>query len=160
MYLEIYELDPVKFLSFPELSWQAVLKKTKVKLDLLTDIYMLLMVEKVIRGGICHTIYQYAKANDKYKKDYDKNKESSYLQYWDISNLYEWAMSQKLPVNNFEWLKDTSQFKEDFIKNYNEKSDGRYFVEVDVQYTEKLYELYNDLPFLPKRMKIEKLKGL
>ena len=160
MYLEIYELDPVKFLSFPELSWQAVLKKTKVKLDLLTDIYMLLMVEKVIRGGICHTIYRYAKANDKYKKDYDKNKESSYLQYWDISNLYEWAMSQKLPVNNFEWLKDTSQFNEDFIKNYNEKSDGRYFVEVDVQYTEKLYELYNDLPFLPKRMKIEKLKGL
>ena len=160
MYLEIYELDPVKFLSSPELSWQAVLKKTKVKLDLLTDIYMLLMVKKVIRGGICHTIYRYAKANDKYKKDYDKNKESSYLQYWDVGNLYEWAMSQKLPVNNFEWLKDTSQFNEDFIKNYNEKSDGRYFVEVDVQYTEKLYELYNDLPFLPKRMKIEKVEKL
>ena len=69
-------------------------------------------------------------------------------------------MSQKFPVNNFEWLKDTSQFNEDFIKNYNEKSDGRYFVEVDVQYTEKLYELYNDLPFLPKRMKIEKVEKL
>ena len=118
------------------------------------------MVKKVIRGGICHTIYRYAKANDKYKKDYDKNKESSYLQYWDVGNLYEWAMSQKLPVNNFEWLKDTSQFNEDFIRNYNEKSDGRYFVEVDVQYTEKLYELYNDLPFLPKRMKIEKVEKL
>ena len=70
------------------------LKKTKLKLDLLTDIDMLLMVEK---GGICHSIYQYAKANNKYMKDYDKNKESSYLQYWDVSNLYGWAMSQKLP---------------------------------------------------------------
>ena len=71
---EIYELDPAKFISAPGLAWQAVLKKTKVKLDLLTDIHMLLMVEKGIRGGICHPIYRYAKANSKYKKDYDKNK--------------------------------------------------------------------------------------
>ena len=108
MCLEIYELDPAKFLSAPELAWQAALKKTKVKLDLLIDIDMLLMVEKGIRGGICHSIYQYAKANNKYMKDYDKNKESSYIQYWDVNNLYGWAMSQKLPVNNFEWIKDTS----------------------------------------------------
>ena len=88
---------------------------------------MLLMVEKGIRGGICHSIYRYAKANNKYMKDYDKNKESSYLQYWDVNNLYGWAMLQKLPVNNFEWIKDTSQFNEDFIKNYNEENDGRIF---------------------------------
>ena len=105
---------------------------------------MLLMVEKGIRGGICHSIYRYAKANNKYMKDYDKNKESSYLQYWDVNNLYGWAMSQKLPVNNFEWIKDTSQFNEDFIKNYNEESDEGYFLEVDVQYLEKLFELHND----------------
>ena len=71
---EIYELDPAKFISAPGLAWQAVLKKTKVKLDLLTDIHMLLMVEKDIRGGICHPIYRYAKANNKYRKDYYKNK--------------------------------------------------------------------------------------
>ena len=106
---KIYELDPAKFLSAPGLAWQAALKKTKVKLDLLTDIDMLLMVEKGIRGGICHSIYQYAKANKKYMKNYDKNKELSYIQYWDVNNLYGWAMSQKLPVNNFEWIKDTSQ---------------------------------------------------
>ena len=94
---------------------------------------MLLIVEKGIRGGICNTIYRYAKANNKYMKDYDKNKESSYLNYWDVNNLYGWAMSQKLPVNNFEWIKDTSQFNEDFIKNYNEESDEGYFLEVDVQ---------------------------
>ena len=83
---------------------------------------MLLMVEKGIRGETCHSIYQHAKANKKHMKVCDKNKESSYLQYWDVNGLYGWAMSQKLPVNNFEWIKDTFQFNEDFIKkNYNEK---------------------------------------
>ena len=81
MCLEIYELDPAKFLSAPGLAWQAALKKAKVKLELLTDIDMLLMVEKGIRGGICHSIYRYAKANNRHMKDFDKNKESSYIQY-------------------------------------------------------------------------------
>ena len=121
---------------------------------------MLLMVEKRNRGGIHHSIYRYAKPNNKYMKDYDKNKEWPYLQYWDVNNLYGWAMSQKLIVNNFEWIEDTSQFNEDFIKNYNEESDNGYFLEVDVQYLEKLHELYNDLPFLPERMKIEKVEKL
>ena len=85
-------------------------------------------------------------------KDYDKSKESSYLQYWDVNNLYGWAMSQKRPVNNFEWIQDISQFNEDFIKSYNEESDKEYIFKVDVQYTEKLHELHNDLPFLPERM--------
>ena len=101
-------------------------KRTKVKLDVLTDIDMLLMVEKGIRGEICHSIYRYAKANNKYIKDYDKNKDSPYLQYWDVNNVYGCTMAQKLPVNNFEWIKDTSQFNEDFIKNYNEESDEEY----------------------------------
>ena len=69
-------------------------------------------------------------------------------------------MSQKLPENNFEWIEDTSQFNEDFIKSYNAESNERYFLEVDVQYPEKLHELHNDLPFLPERMKIEKSKSL
>ena len=63
-------------------------------------------------------------------------------------------MSQKLPINKFEWIKDTSQFNKDFIKKYNEKSDEGYFVEVDVRYLKKLHELYTDLPFLPERMTI------
>ena len=100
---------------------------------------MLIMVEKCIRGGICHSIYRYAKDN-KYMKDYDKNKESAYLQYWNVNNLYGWTMSQKLPVNNCEWAEDTSQINEDFIKNYNEESDEGYFLEVDDQYLKKLHE--------------------
>ena len=118
------------------------------------------MVEKEIRGGICNAIHQYAKANNKYMKDYDKNKESPYLKYWDVNNLCGWAMSQKLPVNKFEWMSDTSSFNKDFIKSYNEESDERYLLEADIQYPEELHELHNDLPFLPERMKIEKVKKL
>ena len=76
---------------------------------------MLLMVEEGIRGGICHAIHRYAKANNKYMNNYDKNEESSYIQYLDANNLYGWAMSQKLPVNNFKWVEDTSKINEEFI---------------------------------------------
>ena len=77
---------------------------------------MLLMVEKGIRGGICQAIHRYGKANKNYMKNYNKNIESSYLTYLDANNLYVWAMSQKLPVDSFEWVENLSQFKEDFIK--------------------------------------------
>ena len=100
--LEIYELDPAHFLSAPGLAWQACLKKTNVKLELLTDNDMLMMFEEGTRGGMCHATYRYAKANNKYMKNYDKNKGSSYIDYLDSNNLYGWAMSQKLPVENFK----------------------------------------------------------
>ena len=158
MCIRIYELDPTKFLSTPGLAWQAAIKKTKVKLNLVTNIDMLLMVEKDIRGEICHSIYRYAKANSKYTKDCGKNKELSHIHYWNVNNLYGWAMSQKLAVNNFEWIKDTSQFNKDFIENDNEENDEGY--EVDVHYLKKLHELHNDLPFLPKKMKLEEVKKL
>ena len=74
--IEIYELDPAHFMSAPGLAWQACLKKTEVELESLIDIDMLLMIEKGIRGGICHAIHRYAKANNKYIKNYDKNIES------------------------------------------------------------------------------------
>ena len=77
--LKTFHLNPVKFLSAPGLTWQAAFKKTEIKLELLTDIDMLLMVEKGIRGGICRAIHRHAKANNKYMKDYVKNKESSYF---------------------------------------------------------------------------------
>ena len=85
--------------------------------------------------------------------DYDKSIESSCLNDLDVNNLYGLPMSQKLPVNNFEWIEDTSRFNEDVIKNYN-------FLKVDVQYPEKLHELHNDLPFLSERMKSGKIKKL
>ena len=114
---EIYELDSTRFFTVPELAWQATLKKTKVKLVLLTAINMI-SIEYQLCG---------------------------------------WIKLQKLPVNGFKWVDNTSQFNEDFIINYNEESDERYFLEVDVQYPKKLHEFYNDLPFLPEKMKIEKI---
>ena len=80
----------------------SLFKKTGIELKLLTDIDMVLMVEKGIRGGICHAIHRYTKANNKYIKNYDKNKDSSYLMYLDANNLYGWVMSQKLPVDGFK----------------------------------------------------------
>ena len=121
---------------------------------------MLLMVGKVISGRICHSIYRYARAINKCMKDYGKNKESSYLKYWDVNNLYGWEMLQRLPINNFEWIEDTSQFNGDFITNYDEGSAEEYFLNVDFQYLGKLYKLHNDLPFLRGRMKSKKIESL
>ena len=135
-------------------------KKTKVKLELLTDNVMLLMVEEGIRGGMCHAIHRYVKANNKYMKNYDEQEESSYIQYLDANNLYGWAMSQKLPVSGFKWKKNISKFTEEFIKNYGEDSDKGYILEVDVKYPKKLRDLHNDLIFSPERMKIDKCKKL
>ena len=159
--IEIYGLNPSHFLSAPGLAWQACLKKTEVKLGLLTDYHTLLMIEEIIRGGMCQSIHRYAKADNKYMKNYDKNIESSYLMYLGANNLYGWAMSQKLPVNGFKWVNyDLSRFNEDFIKNYSENSDIGYFLEVDLEYPKKLFSSHKDLPFLPERKKLEKLEKL
>ena len=158
--LKVYELDPAHFLSLPGLAWQACLKKMSIKLELLTDYDILLMVEEGIRGGIYHSIHRYAKANKKYIKNYNENEESSCIQYLNANNLYGWAMSQKLPVNGFKWLEDTSEINEEFIKNYDENNNKGYILEVDVKYPRKLHDLYSDLPFLPKRIKFDKCKKL
>ena len=97
------------------------------------------MVEKGIRGGICNSTYRYPKANNKCKKDYDKNKD----------------YSRKIRLGNV-----TSQFNEDFIENYNEESDEGYFLEVDVKYLEKLHNLHNDSTFLPEIMRVGQLEKL
>ena len=151
--IEIYELDPAHFLSAPGLAWQAYLKKTKVELELLTNINMLLMVENGIRAGICQALHRYAKANNKYMKNYNEDAISSYLMYLDVNNLYRCAMSQKLPVNGFKWVKKIFQFNERFIRNYDENSDIGYFLKVDIHYPEKLLNLHKDLPFFPERKK-------
>ena len=136
MFIKVYELDPAHFLSLPGLAWQACLKKTNIKLEFLTDYDMLLMVEEGIRGGICHSIHRHARANNKYMKNYDENKESSYIQYLDVNSLYGWAMSQKLQVNGFKWV--NNEINEEFIKNYDENNDKGYILEVDIKYPKKI----------------------
>ena len=160
--LKEYGLNPAHFLTAAGLAWDACLKKTKVELELLTDTNMLLMVENGIRGGICQATHKYAKANNKYMKNYDKNIESSYLEFLNANNLYGWAMSQKLPINDFEWIekKELSKSNEKFIKSYNENSNKGHFLQVDVEYPKNLFNSHKDLPFLPERHKIEKVEKL
>ena len=112
------------------------------------------MIGKGIKGGICYAIHRYANANNKYMTYYDENKEISYILHLDANNLYGWAMSQKLPVDGFKWVKDVSKIDEDFIKNYDEHSDKGYILEVDVEYPKHLHDLHSDLTFLPERMKV------
>ena len=134
------------------ISMTSVFKKTNVELELLTDYDMLLMVEEGIRGGICHSIHRYAKANNKYMKNYNNNEESSYIQYLDANNLYGWAMTKKLPVNGFKWI-DNNETAEPVINK-------GYIFKADVKYPKKLHKLHSYLPFLSERMEINKCKKL
>ena len=158
--IEIYELDAAHFLSALGLAWQACLKKSGVKLEFLTDVDMLLMVKRGIRGGICQAVHRYPKANNKDMKNHDKSEESSYIQYYDGNSLYAWAMSQKLSADGFKLKKNISRFNEEFIKNYDEDEDIGYFLEVDVEYPKNLVDLHGDLPFLSERMKNNKCSKL
>ena len=160
MCIKVYELDPAHFLSAPGLAWQACLKKTETKLELLADVVLLLMVEKGIKGGICHVMHRYAKANNYYMKDYNKDEEESFLEYLDANSLYVLAMSEPLPVDGFDYIKDLSKIGEDFIKNYDKDSDKGYILERDVKYPKNLHDLHSDLPFLPERMKTDKCNKL
>ena len=147
--IEICDLDLSHFLSAPGLAWQACLKKSEVELELLTNIDLLLMAEKGIRDEIRQVTHRYAKAGNKYMKNYNKDMASSYLEYLDANNLHGWAMSQQFPVNGFDRVEELSKFDERFIQNHDEDSNKEYFLEVDVEYLKNLFNLHGDLPFLP-----------
>ena len=160
MCIKVYEIDSAHFLFAHGLTWQTCLKKTEVKLELLTDVDMLLMVEKGIKGGICHAMHRYAKANNNYMKDYNKDEEESFLEYLDVNNLYGWAMPEPLPVDRFDRIEDLSKIDEDFMKSYDKDSDKGYILKVDFKYPKNLHDLHGGLPFLPERIKTDKCSKL
>ena len=121
---------------------------------------MSLMVEEGIGGGINHAIHRYAIENDKYMKNYDEEEESSYIQYLDANNQYGWAMSEKLHVRDFKWVRNVSKIDEDFIKNYDEDGDFEFSLNVDIEYPKELHDLHSDLQLLPERMKINNYNKL
>ena len=118
------------------------------------------MIEEGIRGGICHAIQRYAKANNKYMRDYDKNKESSYIQYLDANNLYGKAMMEKLPVRGFRWMTDISRMDEEFVRGYDKNDIKGYILEMDVDYPNELQNLHSDFPFLAESIVIYNTKKL
>ena len=142
------ESDPAYFCTTPGLAMEACLKKTGVKLELLTDIDMVLMFEKGLRGGISQAIHRYATVNNKCMPNYHSQRLSSYLMYLDANNLYGCAMSKKLPLNGFLWSKKLNKYTSDFIKIYDENSSLGYLLVVDINYPKYLHKLHSDLPFL------------
>ena len=128
---------------------------TKVELELLTEIDIVLMFEKGIRGVISQAIQRYESANNKYMPNYNLNAQSTYLMYVDTNNLYGYAMSKKLPINNFKWCDYLEMFTSDFMKNYDSESGTGYLLEADIDYPKELHEPIRDLPFLA--IKKEKL---
>ena len=154
--LKNYGLDPVYYYTAPGLAWDAMLKMTKINLELLSDVDKLLMIEKGIRGGISIISNRYGKANNKYMKDYNKKEASKYLMYVDANNLYGFAMSQKLPVHSFKWMtnKEIKNIFNNQIVQVWERTPC--ILEVDLTYPEELHDLHNDYPLCPERVECDK----
>ena len=147
--LDNYSLDPAFYYTAPGLAWDACLKITKVRLELLTDYEMLMMVEKGIRGGVSMISTRYGKANNPYMKDYDPDQPTKYISYLDANNLYGWAMSKPLPTDMFEWM------NEEEMKDWESMP---CILEVDLEYPEKLHDLHNDYPLAPERVTVNKVE--
>ena len=159
--LDNYKLDPAWYLTAPGLSWDAMLRVTGIKLELLTDPDMLMMVENGTRGGVSMISNRYSEANNKYMDSYDSEKPSKYIQYLDANNLYGWAMSEKMPYKDFKWV-DVNEAEplEEVLSRVLLDEDLGYILEVDLEYPSKLHDLHNDYPLAPETMKINKVNKL
>ena len=152
-----YGLDPAHFFTLPGLAWKACLKKTNIRLALLSDPDMLLMFERGIRGGITQAVHHYASADNKYMESkYDPNQESTYIQYLDANNLYGWAMSQPLPTCGFKW----ADIQIDEIFELAKLKNKGYLLEVDVSCPRSLHDSHDDFPFMCEKMVISGVEKL
>ena len=149
--LEYYKLDPCHYFTSPGLSWDAMLKMTDIKLELMIDIDMFQFIEKGMRGGISYIANRYGKGNNKYMISYDKTKPSKYIMYLDANNLYGWAMSQYLPTGGFRWMTD-KEIEKTNLASYKEDSKKGLILEVDLEYPKELHDLHNDYPLAAERV--------
>ncbi|KAL6438748.1 hypothetical protein ACFW04_004622 [Cataglyphis niger] len=148
--IKSYGFDPMYYYTLPGFTWNAMLKYTNIKFELLTNIDMAMFIECGIRGGLSQCSGRYAHANNKYMQSYDPSKSSSYLMYFDVNNLYGWAMYQPLPFADFRWIDDISDFN---ISAIASDSPTSYILEVDLEYPQHLHNSHADLPFCPIRNK-------
>ena len=156
-WLKHYKLDPVHFYTSPGLAWNACLKHTGIRLELLTDPGMLLMFDRGIRGGITQVVRKYASANNKYIGDkFNPNEDTTYLQYLDTTNLYSLAMSEPLPTGEFKWV----DVNPNEISELATRTDKGCLLEVDVSYPKELHNPHNDFPFMCERMEINGVEKL
>ncbi|XP_036150881.1 uncharacterized protein LOC118648637 [Monomorium pharaonis] len=146
--IESYGLDPAHYYTLPGYTWDAMLKYTGVRFELLTDIDMVLFVERGVRGGLSQCSNRYARANNRYLPCYDSSQPSSFLMYYDVNNLYGWAMCQPLPYSCFQWLDDIANFD---VMSVSADSYFGYILEVDLAYPHELHDAHADLPFCPLR---------
>ena len=150
--MENYKLDPAHYFTAPGLAWDACLKITDLELELLSDIDMLLMIEKGIRGGISMISNRYAKANNKYMNEsFIDTMISKYIMYLDANNLYGWSMSKPLPTHGFKWM------KVDELETWELHS---CILEVDLEYPKNLHDLHNDYPLAPEQIVVNKVSKL
>ena len=150
--MENYKLDPAHYFTAPGLAWDACLKITDVELELLSDIDMLLMIEKGIRGGVSMISNRHAKANNKYMgESFNEKDPSKYIMYLDANNLYGWAMSKPLPTHGFKWMK---------VDELEIWECHPCILEVDLECPKNLHDLYNDYPPAPEQIVVNKVSKL
>ena len=145
-------LDPAHYFTAPGVAWDAALKVTGVELELLSDMDMLLVVEKGTREGVSTISHRYGKSNNKYMNNkFDDSKPSTYITYLDDNNLYGWAMGKPLPTCNFKWMEKNE------LENWRNHS---CILEVDLEYPKSLQDLHNDCPLAPEQIKVDKVEKL
>lgn len=159
---KLYKLDPANYYTAPGLSFDAMLRFTKAKLELPKDVDMVLLIERGIRGGISQCSKRYVKANNKYMDTYDKSKKSTFIMYVDCNNLYGFVMMQHLPISGYQTIENCQFTAEDILKMADDASEG-YIFEVDLEYPEHCHDLHSDYPFcsenthVPDKKNVKKL---
>ena len=152
MCIDYYGLDPSHYYTLPNSAWDAMLKKTGIVLEHITDLDMYEMLESGLRGGMCQVSHKNVKANNKYLDNYCEDIVSSYIAYLDANNLYGGAMCQKLPYKDFEWCNDIKN--SEHVLNYNNENNKGFILEVDLEYPKELHDLHSDYPLAPENIAV------
>ena len=144
--MDTFMLDPAHYITLPSLAWDAMLRTTRVQLELFTDITKYIFCELGTRGGISSINHRYARANNEYVVGYDENQKTSHILYLDMNSLYPTAMKTYLPYKNFEWDEDTEKYTMNFIMNIADEGSRGCILEVDLDYPDHLHDLHNMYP--------------